>query len=127
MTSISAEQYREMAKKPKRSKYGNQKTVVDGITFDSKVEAKYWSHLKLRERVGEVYGIVRQKEFVIELGGKRICALKVDFWFYDQRTRGMRAVDIKGGPTDTQVFRLKAKLVKAMYGVEVEIVREFRS
>ena len=124
--SISAEQYREMAKKPKRSKYGNVKTVIDGETFDSKIEGEYYHHLKLRERIGEVYGIIRQKQFVIELSGTRICSLKVDFYFYDRRTRGMRAVDIKGGPTDTQVFRLKAKLVKAMFGVEVEIVREFR-
>lgn len=125
--NISVEQYRELQAKPKRTKYGNQKIVVDGESFDSKIEANYFHHLRLRERVGEVYGIHRQKEFVIELGGTRICALKVDFYFYDRRVRGMRAVDIKGGPTDTQVFRLKAKLVKAMFGVEVEIVREFRS
>ncbi|HMF69155.1 MAG TPA: DUF1064 domain-containing protein, partial [Phyllobacterium sp.] len=109
------------------SKYGNVKVVIDGESFDSKIEAEFFHHLRLRERIGEVYGIVRQKEFVIELSNTRICSLKVDFWFYDRRTRGMRAVDIKGGPTDTQVFRLKAKLVKAMFGVEVEIVREFRS
>jgi hypothetical protein len=125
--SISAEQYREMANKPKRSKYGNVKVVIDGESYDSKIEAEFHHHLKLRERIGEVYGIVRQKQFVIELGGTRICSLKVDYWFYDRRTRGMRAVDIKGGVSDTQVFRLKAKLVKAMFGVEVEIVREFRS
>jgi len=124
--SISAEQYREMAK-PKRTKYGNVKVVIDGESYDSKIEAEFHHHLKLRERIGEVYGIVRQKDFLIELSGQRICVLKVDFWFYDRRTLGMRAVDIKGGPTDTPVFRLKRKLVRAMFGVEVEIVREFRS
>ncbi|RJS59201.1 hypothetical protein CJ483_03235 [Bacillus sp. PK3_68] len=29
-----------------RSKYGSRKAVVDGITFDSKAEAKYCEHLK---------------------------------------------------------------------------------
>lgn len=124
--TLSAEQYRELVARPKRPKFGNRKVVVDGQHFDSVIEAKYWSHLKLRERAGEVYGIERQKRFVIELSGTHICELRVDFYFYDRRTGGMRAVDVKGGPTDTPVFRLKVRLVKVLYGVDVEIVREFR-
>ncbi|MBT9463537.1 DUF1064 domain-containing protein [Hydrogenophaga sp.] len=34
------------------SKYGNQKTVVDGITFDSKAEVARWVELKTMERAG---------------------------------------------------------------------------
>lgn len=127
MTNLSSRDYQKLIGKPKRSKYGNEKVVIDGITFDSKVEGKYWTHLRLRERAGEVYGIIRQKPFPIELGGMSICTLRVDFYFFDHTVNRMRAVDIKGGPSDTAVFRLKAKLVKAMYGVDVEIVREFRT
>ena len=37
-----------------RSKYGARKTVVDGITFDSKKEANRYRELKLLERAGEI-------------------------------------------------------------------------
>ena len=37
-----------------RSKYGARKTVVDGITFDSKKEANRYSELKLLEKAGEI-------------------------------------------------------------------------
>lgn len=29
-----------------RAKYGNKKVEVDGITFDSKIEARYYQYLK---------------------------------------------------------------------------------
>lgn len=37
-----------------RSKYGARKTVVDGITFDSRKEANRYRELKLLERAGEI-------------------------------------------------------------------------
>lgn len=37
-----------------RSKYGARKTVVDGITFDSKKEANRYRELKLLEEAGEI-------------------------------------------------------------------------
>jgi len=47
-----------------RSKYRNRKTVVDGITFDSKREAARWQELKLLERAGEITELERQVEYV---------------------------------------------------------------
>ena len=35
------------------SKYNNAKIVVDGITFDSKDEAKYYELLKAKRAAGE--------------------------------------------------------------------------
>lgn len=46
-----------------RSKYGARKTVVDGITFDSKREAERYSELKLLERAGKIEGLRRQVSF----------------------------------------------------------------
>jgi hypothetical protein len=37
-----------------RSKYGARKTVIDGITFDSKKEANRYRELKLLEKAGEI-------------------------------------------------------------------------
>ena len=43
--TLSAKEFQSLTK-PKRSKYGNVKTVVDGFTFDSKKEADRWLVLK---------------------------------------------------------------------------------
>lgn len=44
-------------------KYGNKKVIVDGITFDSKKEAKRYTELKLLERAGQIQNLELQKEF----------------------------------------------------------------
>lgn len=119
---MTAAEMRQMMAPPKRSKYGNTPIVVDGVRFDSKAEAKYYQQLLLRERTGEVYGLERQKPFVITVDGKLICTLKVDFYYYDQIKKSLCADDVKGAP-ETAVFRLKAKLVKAFYGIDVNVVR----
>ncbi len=44
---ISAAEFRQTAR---RNKYGAKKTTLDGITFDSKAEARYYAALKQREK-----------------------------------------------------------------------------
>lgn len=46
-----------------RSKYGARKTVVDGITFDSKKEADRYRELKLLEKAGEICNLRLQVPF----------------------------------------------------------------
>lgn len=46
-----------------RSKYGARKTVVDGITFDSKKEANRYRELKLLEKAGEIGNLRLQVPF----------------------------------------------------------------
>lgn len=101
------------------TKYGAIRTAVDGITFDSKKEARYYSDLKLLERAGEVTDVELQKPFVITINGVLVCTYRADFCFYDTREKRPRVVDVKG--MDTPVSKLKRKLVRAQYGVEVEI------
>ena len=38
----------------RRSKYGNRKTVVDGLNFDSQAEARRYQELKMLWRAGQV-------------------------------------------------------------------------
>ena len=66
---LSAEEYRSIAGKPRRNKFGARKTVVGGITFDSKREAEYYAELKLREKAGEVHEIELQPEFRLIVNG----------------------------------------------------------
>ena len=44
-------------------KYGNKKVIVDGITFDSRKEARRYRELKLLERAGQIQHLELQKEF----------------------------------------------------------------
>lgn len=45
------------------SKYGARKTVVDGITFDSKKEANRYRELKLLEKAGKISNLKLQVPF----------------------------------------------------------------
>lgn len=42
-------------------KYHNRKTIVDGITFDSKAEAERYKELKRLELIGVIKGLELQK------------------------------------------------------------------
>lgn len=48
-----------------RSKYHSRKVVVNGITFDSRKEARRYGELLLLERAGAITDLKRQVEFVL--------------------------------------------------------------
>lgn len=121
MTSMSAAQYRSLAEKPKRSKYGNRKVTIDGITFDSVTEGRFYSELKLREKAGEVYEVQMQTPYALTVNGQLVCTYKPDFCFYDAIAKRQRVVDVKG--VQTKDFIIKKKLMRAVHGIEVEIVK----
>ena len=120
---MTAADFLAQTRAPKASKYGNKRTVLDGITFDSQGEADHYAMLKLREKAGEISQLERQKPFPIVAGGAgTLCAVyKADFAYFDHVLGRGCVVDFKGVETD--VFKLKKKLVEAIYGVEVECVR----
>ena len=121
MTRISVSEFKAMAS-PKPSKYRNVKVTVDGITFDSKREAAYYAALKVRERAGEVSAVEMQRPFKM-LGpkGELIATYKADFAFWDHTEDRFRVIDVKG--FITKEFNLKRKMMKALLGVDVEVVK----
>lgn len=106
------------------NKYKAKKTVVDGITFDSKKEAEYYQQIKMHERSGNLKDVELQPRFDIIVNGKKIAYYKADFRFYDLGERKERVIDVKGykGGPAWSMFRLKKKLVEALYGIEIEVV-----
>lgn len=73
----------------KRSKYGNTKTTVNGITFDSQKEARRYEILLKAQRQGYIYDLRLQHEFTLQEAyttctGQRIRAIryKADFTYY---------------------------------------------
>lgn len=54
--------------KPTATKYHNIKTEVDGILFDSKLEAKRYGELKILLKAGQIKSFKRQPSFLFESG-----------------------------------------------------------
>ena len=100
----------------RRNKYGNEKTVVDGITFASKAEARRYGELKLLERGGVIRDLELQPEFkLLGSGLTLVCKYVADFKYIEQ---GMFIVeDVKG--VRTPAYRIKAKLFRDNFGFSI--------
>lgn len=115
-------------KPKKRSKYNNKKTVVDGIVFDSQMEAKYYNALKLLQAAGEVTKIELQPKFELlptfTKNGvtHRAITYTADFkvTYVDGK---VEIVDVKG--VETQVFKIKQKLFEHKYpDLSLKVVKD---
>lgn len=105
------------------NKYKAIRTKKDGRIFHSKAEAARYGELKLLQTSGQIRNLELQPVYEIFLNGFRVCKYVADFR-YDRLEDGhWRQVveDVKG--YSTALFKLKAKLVHAAYGITVEEVR----
>ncbi|MFZ4165285.1 DUF1064 domain-containing protein [Brevundimonas sp. NPDC058933] len=105
----------------KRGKFNNVKTVIDGMTFDSKGEAARYTVLKARQEAGEISDLKRQTSYRITVNGVKVCDYRPDFEYVLQ-DRTQIVEDFKSPATITPTFRLKVKLMKAVHGVDVKVV-----
>ena len=121
-----------------KSKYHNTKITRNGITFDSRKEADFYSTLLYREKANEVCDIERQVTFelipnqyeteIIELkSGKtkerkklveRAIKYIVDFIYFDKLLNQKVYVDVKG--LRTKDYIIKRKLMLYMTGIKIE-------
>lgn len=95
--------------KKTRSKYGANKTVVDDIKFDSKLEAEYYLYLKSMDvdfRIQPKYEL--QEKFIANDGNKIQPINYIADFSYDNVV-----VDIKGMPT--QAAFIKRKMFMKLY------------
>lgn len=111
------------------TKYRNKKVTVDGIVFDSKLEAKRYQELKLLERSGEISDLTLQPEFELipkfRKNGKtyRKTVYKADFSYFDKRYGKLIVEDTKG--FITPVYALKKKLFEYRYkDIEITEVKK---
>lgn len=101
----------------KRPKYNNIKTVVDGITFDSKAEAKRYQELNMLWKAGEVRWFTRQPSFLLP-GSIRY---RPDFMVCDNAGK-MWCEDVKG--METPAFKIKRKLWDDTFrGLPLKVVK----
>jgi hypothetical protein len=103
----------------KKHKYGAKKTVVDGITFDSKAEANRYCELKLLKNAGEVKDFTLQPKFELQpkfkgKDGKTVRAIHYIADFYITWKDGSVTVeDVKG--CETKEFSIKKKMFEYKY------------
>lgn len=121
-----------------KNKYGNRKTVVNGIEFDSRKEAVRYQELRLLERAGKISGLRLQEKFILipsqreastevyksgpkkgrRKPGKLLekeCSYIADFCYTEngeivvEDTKGFR----------TEAYKIKRKLMLERYGIRI--------
>lgn len=96
-------------------KYGNKPTVVDGIRFDSKREAGRWQELRFLEKAGHISGLTRQVPYGLFVNSQKVATYKADFVYVEN---GAEVVEDSKG-FRTPEYRLKAKLMEAIYNIKI--------
>jgi len=114
--------------KPKCSKHANKKTTIDGHTFDSRAEARYYMKLKRMLTAGLIKEFEMQKPFVVHDGfsknGKKYSPITYKADFFVTYADGEQVViDVKGQPKVTADFAMKFKMFHARYPYRFIIAR----
>ena len=111
------------------NKYNAKKVVVDGITFDSVAESRYYKHLVGLLNEGVVESFEMQKSYTLldkfahPKTGKTVRAIKYIPDFEVLYTDGrVEVVDIKGFMKNP-VFLLKAKLFMFRYQIPLTVIK----
>ena len=108
----------------RKSKYKAIKVEYDGIVFDSKLEGARYKILKALENSGHITDLEVQTPYECWVEGTKICKYIADFRY---KVNGETVVEDTKGVL-TQVFRLKKKLVEALYpGTVIVIVKNPRA
>jgi hypothetical protein len=104
-----------------------QRTVVDGITFASKREARRWVDLKLLEQSGAIRELKRQVRFPLYVSPTpdvaavstlpKGCTYVADFTYTDAASGRFVVEDAKG--FRTREYLLKRRMVEAAYGFKI--------
>lgn len=107
------------------NKYGNRKTTVDGVTYDSAKEARRGAELRLLERAGEITDLHRQVKYELLPAQRRDgrvverpVSYVADFVY---KENGEEVVeDAKG--MRTKEYVIKRKLMLWQYGIQIKEV-----
>lgn len=110
-------------KAPKANKYSAERITVQGITFDSKKEAKRFGELRLLQRAGAITDL--QYQVPIPLMGRdgplkgisgRALTYRADFTYLDIATGQTVIEDAKG--FQVKEYKLKRSILAAQ-GIEI--------
>lgn len=94
-----------------KSKYRNKRS--NG--FDSKREESRWKDLCLLQRAGKISELKSQVSFSLDVNGISVGEYIADFIYLEN---GQDVIEDSKGYR-TREYRLKKKLMKAIYGIEI--------
>ena len=100
------------------NKYHAKKTVVDGITFDSKREAARYRVLRTLERAGAIANLILKVKYPLVVNGVKIGRYTSDFEYEEN---GLHVVeDVKSPATKkARDYRLRKLLMLALHGIDI--------
>ena len=112
------------------NRYGAKKTIVDGITFDSKAESKYYEQLKLMKRTGIIKDFQIHPRYTIidsykcPSTGRKIAATTYTADFLVTYADGHEeVVDVKSEATRKKdAYRIKKKAFEQRYMIPIHEV-----
>ena len=105
------------------SKYRAKKTVVDGVTFDSRKEAQRYMVLRKLEQEHQIAMLELQPRFLLQeafrYNGQAIRKIEyvADFKYIDLARGQVVVEDVKG--MKTEAYKIKKKLFLRQYGDNV--------
>jgi hypothetical protein len=106
----------------KAGKFGNKPVEIDGKKFASKREANRYAELKIMHRIGEIVELECQPRYALTINGVKVGTYVADFRYRTVADGTTVVEDVKSEPTKTPVYRLKKKLMLALYGIDVKEV-----
>lgn len=130
---MTEEQYAARLRKPiatpaKPSKYRNNKTLLNGIIFDSKVEAERYSELKLLEWSGRISNMDHKVRFELAPGvvinGRKRPPLRYFADFTYILDGKLIVEDVKGSKKVTEGYRIKRHLMKSDLDIDIMEIRK---
>jgi len=110
-------------------KYHARATTVDGIRFDSRKEANRYRDLTILAALGQIQQLEMHPQFSIavvelfrglELGPSVVaCGVYTADFRYVTTAGEVIVEDVKSGPTRTEAYRLRKRLVEAIHGITI--------
>lgn len=116
--------------KSKRPAIRQKRIEFDGYKFDSMAEMSRYQHLKILAYTGDVNDLEVHPKISLDINGVHICRYHPDFRYKD-RYGNTVIEDVKGKwknqaafkqTANWQIFSLKARMVKAILGLEIAVI-----
>lgn len=123
---ITVNQFRAMQReiltadeKQAGAKYNNRYCIVDGKTFQSQKEAKYYGQCKIMVKAGIITGFEMQKKYSLCVNGHRITSYRADFVLHYPDGR-QEVIDVKSDVTrQIPLYQIKKALMLAVHGITI--------
>jgi len=94
--------------------------TFDGITFDSKGEAKRYLELKLAEKGGLIQDLQLQYGFDVYINDQKYCTYTCDFSYIDTKSGKVIYEEVKStGSVKDAAYRLRKKAAELYHGVKI--------